>query len=146
MATSLLPPDFKEFLRLLNSAQIDCLIVGGYAMRNILKFFRNVVLWNYRRTSWQYDVLCLLILAFVFLTPKSWFDGGELRHQGTHQNTRSPAVVLPIADGALSAEADMNEIENRARRVLNRPDARVETVRARRDASGRIVAYEVDIR
>lgn len=107
---------------------------------------KRIVLWNYRRTTWQYDVLCLLILAFVFLTPKSWFDGGELRHRGTHQNTRSSAIVLPVTDGALSAEADMNEIENRARRVLNRPDASIETVRARRDANGRIVAYEVDIR
>lgn len=27
-----LPPDFKEFLRLLNSATIDYLVVGGYAV------------------------------------------------------------------------------------------------------------------
>lgn len=27
-----LPPDFKEFLRLLNSAEIDYLVVGGYAV------------------------------------------------------------------------------------------------------------------
>lgn len=27
-----LPPDFKEFLRLLNSAQIEYLLVGGYAV------------------------------------------------------------------------------------------------------------------
>lgn len=27
-----LPPDFKEFLRLLNSAQIEYLVVGGYAV------------------------------------------------------------------------------------------------------------------
>jgi hypothetical protein len=28
----LLPPDFREFLQLLNSDQIDYLIVGGYAV------------------------------------------------------------------------------------------------------------------
>ena len=27
-----LPPDFKEFLRLLNSSQIDYLVIGGYAV------------------------------------------------------------------------------------------------------------------
>jgi hypothetical protein len=107
---------------------------------------RKIVLWNYRRTSWQYDVLCLLILAFVFLTPKSWFDGGELRHTSRHQNTGSPAVILPVSEGENASELGMSEIERRVRTRLNRPDARIETVRARRDSEGRIVAYEVDIR
>ena len=32
MATILLPPDFKEFLQLLNSRRIEYLLVGGYAV------------------------------------------------------------------------------------------------------------------
>ena len=32
MATILLPPDFKEFLQLLNSEKIEYLLVGGYAV------------------------------------------------------------------------------------------------------------------
>jgi hypothetical protein len=32
MATSALPQDFKEFLKLLNSAQVEYLLVGGYAV------------------------------------------------------------------------------------------------------------------
>jgi len=32
MATIQLPPDFKEFLRLLNSNDVEYLIVGGYAV------------------------------------------------------------------------------------------------------------------
>ena len=42
---------------------------------------KSVVLWNYERGSWQYDVFCLLIIAFIFLTPKDWFnkrDGATL--------------------------------------------------------------------
>jgi len=35
---------------------------------------KNVINWNYERASWQWDVLCLVILAFIFLTPKEWFD------------------------------------------------------------------------
>lgn len=30
--------------------------------------------WSYERGSWQYDILCLLILAFIFLTPASLFE------------------------------------------------------------------------
>jgi hypothetical protein len=32
MATTQLPPDFKEFLQLLNSRQVEYLLVGGYAV------------------------------------------------------------------------------------------------------------------
>jgi hypothetical protein len=32
MATIQLPPDFKEFLKLLNSHEVDYLLIGGYAV------------------------------------------------------------------------------------------------------------------
>lgn len=32
MATTLLPPDFKEFLRLLNEHDVEYLLIGGYAV------------------------------------------------------------------------------------------------------------------
>jgi hypothetical protein len=32
MATIQLPPDFKEFLKLLNSNKVEYLVVGGYAV------------------------------------------------------------------------------------------------------------------
>jgi hypothetical protein len=35
------------------------------------------ILWDHSRGTWQYDVLCLLIIAFIFLTPKSWFESAE---------------------------------------------------------------------
>ncbi|NNE98124.1 MAG: hypothetical protein HKN25_03800 [Pyrinomonadaceae bacterium] len=34
----------------------------------------RIILWNYERGTWQYDIFCLLIIAFIFLTPKAWFD------------------------------------------------------------------------
>ncbi len=40
-----------------------------------LRSFGQVIFWRYPRGSWQYDVLCLLILAFIFLTPRGVFDG-----------------------------------------------------------------------
>ena len=35
--------------------------------------FKRFVLWDYRRASWQYDVMVAIILAFIFLTPREWF-------------------------------------------------------------------------
>ena len=40
---------------------------------------KKFILWNYERGTWQYDIFCLLIVAFIFLTPNSWFDTGGLR-------------------------------------------------------------------
>ncbi len=49
---------------------------------------KNVINWNYERASWQWDVLCILILVFIFLTPKEWFDGKS----SAATQTRSQAV------------------------------------------------------
>ncbi|MBL8148296.1 MAG: hypothetical protein JNN15_00030 [Blastocatellia bacterium] len=35
---------------------------------------KKIVLWSYDRGTWQYDLLCIMILAFIFLTPSWVFD------------------------------------------------------------------------
>src|SRR5688572_32419448 len=32
------------------------------------------LLWTFDRGSFQWDILCLLILAFLFLIPRHWFN------------------------------------------------------------------------
>ena len=39
---------------------------------------KRLILWDHERGTWQYDVFCLLIVAFIFLTPKTWFAGKEM--------------------------------------------------------------------
>lgn len=36
--------------------------------------FGSLLLWRYRRGAWQYDVIVALILAFIFLSPRSLFN------------------------------------------------------------------------
>lgn len=38
---------------------------------------KNIINWNYERASWQWDLLCFLILMFIFLTPKEWFNNAS---------------------------------------------------------------------
>jgi len=48
MATSLLPADFKEFLKLLNSPQVEYLWIGGYARWPLQLYPRataDIVIW-----------------------------------------------------------------------------------------------------
>lgn len=42
-------------------------------MRNLRRTVHNVFVWSYARGTFQYDILCALILAFVFLVPSSCF-------------------------------------------------------------------------
>jgi hypothetical protein len=97
---------------------------------------RKIVFWTYPRTSWQWDVLCLLILVFIFLTPKGWFETRGFRRQKT----------VVIAADVVGSQADRDGIGRRAKEVAARPEGRVIAVRNLVDANGKLVAYEVDIR
>jgi hypothetical protein len=101
---------------------------------------RKIAFWNYSRTSWQWDVLCVLILVFIFLTPKSWFANTPYRPAEMAQTT--VAVGVDVVGNQL----DRKEIEHRARERSNRPTGQVTAVREVKDSSGKVVAYEVDIK
>lgn len=49
---------------------------------------QRFILWDYPRASWQYDVVVLLIVAFIFFTPREWFRD---------QPRASSIVMLPLA-------------------------------------------------
>src|SRR5215213_1312788 len=117
----------------------------SYIFRTIKKLF----FWGYARNTWQYDVLCALILAFIFLTPQSWFDtgsalkshlNGEPAVVSEHQKPVASKVILPVADN-FPAQMAQGEIENRVRTLTGRAETQVLNVLPRRDASGKIVAY-----
>ncbi len=38
-------------------------------MKLIFSTLKNVLFWSYERGSWQYDVMCVLILLFIFAVP-----------------------------------------------------------------------------
>jgi hypothetical protein len=35
--------------------------------------FKRLILWDYERGVWQYDVMCFLILIFIAFAPRAWF-------------------------------------------------------------------------
>ena len=82
----------------------------------------------------------MLILVFIFLTPKSWFENSA--YQRTHMG-QAPIV---ISTDVIGSQLDRADIERRARVLAGRPGAQVSAVRERRDDAGKLIAYEVDIR
>jgi hypothetical protein len=112
----------------------------------VLKFLQKLFFWSYGRSTWQYDVLCVLILAFIFLTPRNWFENSERGHRELHQNGSTTATRLLLVWPENSpANPGTAEVEKRVRGITNRADVRITDTRPVRDAGGQIVAYEVDI-
>ncbi|MBS1833805.1 MAG: hypothetical protein JST65_13890 [Acidobacteria bacterium] len=54
---------------------------------------KRFIFWEYKRGSWQYDVIVAAILAFVFLTPRSWFKDQPRENQIEMLST-NPGVYL----------------------------------------------------
>lgn len=92
-------------------------------------------MWNYGRETSVYVVFCLLIVAFIFLTPKSWFDKRE------KLATRTSRLVVQQSDFT----ADRAVLLDRVRAISGDPNAEIVQVREKRNDRGETV-YEIDLR
>jgi hypothetical protein len=66
------------------------------------------IFWAYERGTWQYDVIVAAILAFIFLSPRVWFNDRptlqmtDLRHQqGIVEMSRVNKDVRYLVDARL---------------------------------------------
>jgi hypothetical protein len=103
--------------------------------------------WTYERGTWQYDIMVALILAFIFLTPRNWFQDRPVSPQadilllssGPHQK------VYQLRAALLGAGTD-GTLEEGAQRILTRltgKSVRVTQIKPERDAEGHVVSYAV---
>ena len=89
-------------------------------------------------------MLCVVILIFIFLTPKSWFEKGERAGFAGHQ---SPvASTLLIGPELIENAQDKHQVEQVVRTFVGRDDVQVLNVRKVIDKDGKPRGYEVDIR
>jgi hypothetical protein len=55
---------------------------------------KRILMWDFPRASWQYDVIVGLILAFIFLTPRErFYDQPRIPHA-------SSITMLPSENGS----------------------------------------------
>jgi len=88
-------------------------------------FLSRAIFWTYERGSWQYDVICAVILIFIFLTPRSWFHDrptlelSDLRHrQGVIEVGRTRAGTEYLVDSRLVESLEPLKTEDAVRSVL----------------------------
>jgi hypothetical protein len=113
-------------------------------VRGLFTTLKKIFFWNYARNTWQWDVLCVVCLIFIFLTPQRWFSNGERPQAKAHQSRIAATLVLS-PEGIIN-EADRGQIEQRVRSLTGRANAEVVAVRKVVGADGRTVSFEVDIK
>ena len=95
----------------------------------------RIILWDHDRGSWQYDVLCLLIIAFIFLSPKAWFERKE------KLATQISRVIVQARDVSTERE----DLERQVREMSGNPLAQISSLHEFVDTSGERY-YEIEIR
>ncbi len=101
----------------------------------MIEAIKKFVLWNYSRETTVYVLFCLLIVAFIFLTPKKWFDRRE------PSATQTSRLIVQTKDFS----PDRAVLEKRVKELSGRPDAEIIEWRKKENASGETF-YEIDIR
>jgi len=96
---------------------------------------KKLLLWGYSRETSVYVIFCLLIVAFIFLTPKEWFNRPDLLA------TQTSRLIVKQSD--FSPEKSV--LEQRIRALSGNPNAEVIDWRKREMPDGETV-YEIDIR
>ena len=111
------------------------------------------VFWVYERGSWRYDVIVAVILAFVFLTPRSVFNDrptlqlSDLRHfQGVIEVGRAKDGWHYLVDSRLVESVGADKPEDAVRRILQRHLHKpfvIKTLEPTRDRNNVVLGYAV---
>ena len=94
---------------------------------------KNFVLWNYSRETSVYVIFCLVIVAFIFLTPKSWFRGRGIIATRTQFITVKPQA-FPV---------NKDFLQRRVREITANDSAELVSWRETRNAEGETI-YEIE--
>ncbi|PYV30899.1 MAG: hypothetical protein DMG22_18980 [Acidobacteria bacterium] len=128
------------------------LVGAGAKLRTIL---RRSIFWSYERGSWQYDVIVILILAFIFLSHPLFQDQPvleltnlrhvsgvvELSHDETSHTYQIDARLLESLNAPTerAAETILEKSLNRQVKVKS-----VEEIRDRKDSQV-VLGYRVQV-
>jgi hypothetical protein len=70
----------------------------------MLDGIKKTILWDYERGTWQYDLLCALIIATVFLVPGSFFGDRDRPMKNSRRYPQANAVSSAASNAASPPE------------------------------------------
>ncbi len=75
----------------------------------MLKAIARVLFWTYPRGSWQYDLMCIGIILFIFLTPRWVFDHTHPEHPPDQVEEAQHQDTIPQAEAPTSETPELAE-------------------------------------
>ncbi len=117
-------------------------------MNSFMSGIKNVMLWSYARGSWQYDVLCLIIILSIFLVPSRYFGDRDRPAEANSGRVSASNSVGSAGIGAHSLRLDAADLEefltsiNRGD-LMNDPQAAIALyLHSRVSEKATLVAYQ----
>lgn len=122
-------------------------------LRKLIAAVVRGLFWTYERGTWQYDVMVILILAFIFLSPRSWFhdkpftplpaaDIVLLLHDPAQKVYQLRASLLDLKAAGSLARSAQRVLETHTGKVVE--VIRVEPALV--DSRGQVISYAVWVR
>ncbi|HZS44193.1 MAG TPA: hypothetical protein VFC63_03765 [Blastocatellia bacterium] len=105
-------------------------------MLRIWSVLKGVILWSYERGSWQYDIMVVVILLFVFATPNAWFKPAL--------KTCDPAADYVDSNALVQSEQPKGTIEELIASYLRKKrgdEFRIDRIEPKLDADKRVQGY-----
>ncbi|MBI2686503.1 MAG: hypothetical protein HYX27_09330 [Acidobacteria bacterium] len=85
---------------------------------------KRVIFWDFPRASWQYDVIVVAILAFIFLTPRELFRDQPRAQSIVLVNNDTPGEeVFYLEPKLLEGVAEAEQFQ-KAAKMLERRDGK----------------------
>lgn len=101
----------------------------------MIGLIKKFILWEYNRETTIYLTFCLLIVAFIFLTPKSWFDKRE------KLATQTSRLIVKAQDFSTVE----SERKKKVKELSGNPNAEIIELKERRNDGGELY-YDIEIR
>lgn len=94
-------------------------------MKSVFVGIKNILLWSYDRGTWQYDLLCLLIIGTIFLVPGRFFgDRDRVTVKSAQANRSTFSESKPggmVHEVFVSDLRDFLQRQNKPESMLNEP-------------------------
>ena len=120
-------------------------------LRKLGRAIYRCIFWRYERGSWQYDIMAILILAFIFLTPRHWFGDRPavpatepssgvvlLENSKTHKVYQLRAALLDSKEDGTLEQSALQVLRNYTGKAL-----KITRIEPTLDAQGQVVSYAV---
>ena len=104
----------------------------------IFTTLKRVLFWSYERGTWQYDIMCVLILAFIFCSPNTLFQNEAARADtGKTRIEIKNGELSQLNPAQIKAELEKRTSEKEGHKVtVKRYDVEL-------DETGNVRGYEV---